>query len=411
MSNHLAVATVTAVLRKTLQDALDSAEPQVTGARVTTTRPNAPQADLPNPGANIFLYQTTPSAALRGIDLPTRRGDTTVVQRPQAALDLHYLITFHGTDARLEPQVMLGIITRALHERPVLTRAAIEATLEDPVFDFLAGSDLADAIELARFSPIGLTVEEMSKMWSVFYQIPYVLSVAYRASVVLIESELPAHSAPLVRIPRVRLQTSLGPVVDRVISAPPGPDNAFILPGQDVILVGQGLLAPVTRVRFDTIEVIPDPAAITAGSIRVTVPAALAAGVHGVQVVHRRTAEPASFAESSNVVAFVLHPTIAAQPVDSHIDVTFTPPVGRTQHVSLLLNEVPTPAGRASRAYAFRAPVRPPTAPATSATLAIPFSDVLPGSYLVRVQVDGAESPLEFDPVVGTYNAPKLTIA
>lgn len=411
MSNHLAVATVTAVLRKALQDALDDAEPQVTGARVTTTRPNAPQADLPNPGANIFLYQTTPSAALRGIDLPTRRGDGTVIQRPQAALDLHYLITFHGTDARLEPQVMLGIVTRALHERPVLTRAAIENTLADPTFDFLAGSNLADAIELARFSPIGLTVEEMSKMWSVFYQIPYVLSVAYRASVVLIESEVAAQSAPLVRIPRVRTQISLGPIVDRVISTIAGQENAWILPGQDVVLVGQRLLAPVTRVRFDNIEVIPDPAAMSDGRIRVTVPATLAAGVHGVQVVHRRTAEPTSFAESSNVAAFVLHPTITAQRVDTSIQVTFTPAVGRTQHVSLLLSETPTPVGRASRGYAFRAPVRPPTAPATAATLAIPFTDVVPGGYLVRVQVDGAESPLTFDPAVGAYNAPKLTIA
>lgn len=206
MSNHLAVATVTAVLRKTLQDALDSADPQIAGARVTTTRPNAPQADLPNPGANIFLYQATPSAALRGADLPTRAGDQTVLRRPQAALDLHYLITFHGADARLEPQVMLGIVTRALHERPVMTRAAIEATLADPVFEFLAGSDLADAIDLARFSPVGLTVDEMAKMWQVFYQIPYVLSVAYRASVVLIESELATHRGPPVQTTRVRSQ-------------------------------------------------------------------------------------------------------------------------------------------------------------------------------------------------------------
>ncbi len=411
MSNHLAIATVTAALRKSLQDALDGADPQVAGARVTTTRPNAPQADLPNPGANIFLYQTIPSAALRGIDLPTRTGDATVIQRPQAALDLHYLVTFHGADARLEPQVMLGIVTRALHERPVLTRAAIESTLADPTFDFLQGADLADAIDLVRFSPIGLTIEEMSKLWSIFYQIPYVLSVAYRAAVVLIEGALSAQHALLVRVPRVRLQALTGPVVDRVVSATPGQQNVWILPGEDVVLVGQHLLAPVTRVRFDDIEVVPAPAAMTDERIQVTVPAALAAGVHGVQVVHRSTAEPASLAASSNVAAFVLHPTITAQLVNTDVQVTFTPPVGRTQHVTLLLNEVPAPEGRASRAYALRAPARPPSAPDTAATLTIPLTGVAPGSYLVRVQVDGAESPLVFDTTVNAYNAPKLTIA
>src|SRR6185503_1763372 len=219
MSNHLAIATVTAVLRKTLQDALDAAQPSVPGARVTTVRPNAPQADLPNPGVNIFLYQTTPSETLRNMDLPRRRGDMTVIQPPQAALELHYLLTFHGADPRLEPQVMHGIVTRALHERPVITRAAIEATLADPVFSFLLGSDLADAIDLARVSPVALTVDEMGKLWSVFYQIPYVLSAAYRASVVFIESQVQAQSAPPVRTPRVRMQAHAGPSVDRVVSA------------------------------------------------------------------------------------------------------------------------------------------------------------------------------------------------
>jgi len=411
MSNHLAIATVTAVLRKTLQDALDAAQPSVPGARVTTVRPNAPQADLPNPGVNIFLYQTTPSETLRNMDLPRRRGDMTVIQPPQAALELHYLLTFHGADPRLEPQVMHGIVTRALHERPVITRAAIEATLADPVFSFLLGSDLADAIDLARVSPVALTVDEMGKLWSVFYQIPYVLSAAYRASVVFIESQVQAQSAPPVRTPRVRMQAHAGPSVDRVVSATaPNDAQAWILPGQDVVLVGRRMQSPVTRVRFGDVEVIPDPAATTEDRIRVTLPASLAAGVQGVQVVHRRTAEPSTSQAASNVAPFVLHPTITAQRIGSNLRVSFAPPVGRRQHVAVLLNEVPTPNGRDSRAYMFRAPARTSSDPNTAASLDVPFNGVVPGDYLVRVQVDGAESPLTFDPVLGVYNAPKLTI-
>jgi uncharacterized protein DUF4255 len=413
MSNHLAIATVTAALRKTLQDALDAAQPQVTGARVTTTRPNAPAADLPSPGVNIFLYQTTPSAALRNADLPRRRGDGTVLQPPQAALDLHYLLTFHGADPRLEPQIMHGIASRALHQQPLIPRATIQAALADPVFDFLAGSDLADAVELVRVSPVALSVEEMARLWQVFYQIPYVLSAAYRASVVLIESEIQAHSALPVRTTRLVVQAALGPSVDRVVSAadPSGRGQTPILAGQDVVLLGRNLLAPVTRVRFGALEVIPDPSAIRDDRIQVALPAALSPGVHGAEVVHRVTAAPPTAESGSNVVPFVLQPTITAAQAGGNLQVSFTPPVGRTQRVAILLDEIPTPVGRASRSYVFRAPPRPPTAPDTAATLTIPFTGVTPGSYLVRAQVDGAESPVGYDPAARIYNTPQLTIA
>jgi uncharacterized protein DUF4255 len=412
MSNHLAIATVTAVLRKTLQDALDAAQPQVAGARVTTTRPNAPAADLPNPGVNIFLYQTTPSTTLRNADLPRRGADSTVLQQPQAALDLHYLLTFHGADPRLEPQIMHGIATRALHQQPVVTRAAIEATLADPVFDFLQGSDLADAVERVRVSSVALTVDEMAKLWQVFYQIPYVLSAAYRASVVLIEGELQARSALPVRATRLRVQASSGPSVDRLVSAADTSERGQvpILAGQDLVLTGRNLQAPVTRVRFGDLEVIPDPAAVSDTRIRVTPPATLLAGVQGVEVVHRRTAEPATAESGSGVAPFVLHPTITAQRNGTNLTVSFTPPIGRTQRVAVVLNEVLAPASREPNSYVFRAPPRLPTDPDTAATLSIPFSGVAAGNYLVRAQVDGAESPVAFDPIAGIYNAPSVTI-
>jgi len=412
MSNHLAIATVTAVLRKTMQDALDDAQPQLSGARVTTARPNAPSADLPNPGVNIFLYQTTPSATLRNLDLPRRSPDNLIVQQPQAALDLHYLLTFHGADPRLEPQIAHGIATRALHQQPVITRQAIQSTLADPVFDFLVGSDLGDAVELARVSAVALSVEEMAKLWSVFYQIPYVLSAAYRASDVLIQSEVQAQRALPVRTTRLHMQASTGPIVDRVVSAADtsGVGQTPILAGQDVVVVGRHLQAPVTRLRFGELEVIPAPAETTDTRIRVALPPGVLAGVQGVEVVHRRTAEPATSEAASNVVPFVLHPAITATQSGTNLIVGFTPPVGRSQRVTVVLNEIPTPTGRDSRTYVFRASPRSAADPDAAATLNIPFTGVVPGSYLVRAQVDGAESLVTFDAAAGTYNAPKLTI-
>lgn len=193
MSNHLSIAAVTATLRHILQRAIDSDQPNIPEAKVSTVRPNAPAADLPTTGINIVLYRVTPNASLRNADLPTRRGDNTVVKRPRAALDLHYILSFYGDEKRLEPQILLASAVRALHASPALDRDAIAPAVQDAAvpFPFPDDVDLADDPEMVRLSPTALSLEELSKLWSVFFQMPYVLSIAYQASVLFIEAPLP----------------------------------------------------------------------------------------------------------------------------------------------------------------------------------------------------------------------------
>jgi hypothetical protein len=205
MSNFLAIATVTATLGRVLQGAVGA---DVPGALVTAVRPDGPNSGVPDTGVNLFLYQVTPNAQWRNQDLPTRRADGTVAQRPQAALDLHYLLSFYGAEVELEPQRLLGSALRTLHARPLLDRAAVVNAIAANAF--LAGSDLADAVESVRFTPMSLNLEELSKLWSVFFQTTYVLSVAYRASVVL----LTADAQPLLA----------QPVAARVVQARPSLD-------------------------------------------------------------------------------------------------------------------------------------------------------------------------------------------
>jgi hypothetical protein len=47
--------------------------------------------------------------------------------------------------------------------------------------------------------------------------------------------------------------------------------------------------------------------------------------------------------------------------------------------------------------------------PAPASNVIIPIMDVEAGTYLVRVQVDGAESPLGTD-ADGVFDSPQLTI-
>ena len=160
--------------------------------------------------------------------------------------------------------------------------------------------------------------------------------------------------------------------------------------------------------------------------IVLALPPSLRAGVQGVQVVYRTsmgTPPEPHHGVDSNVAAFVLSPqviraTLATQPSNGatprsgNVTVEVAPEIGREQRVVLLLNEFDPPHDRATpgRAYSFNAPPRSQqSAPQTASTIAIPVNGVVPGRYLVRLQVDGAESPLTAG-ASGKYDSPQVTI-
>lgn len=196
MSNFLAVATVTFTLSQLIQCTITN---DVSCAGVTMARPDN-GTGLPATGVNIFLYQVMPNATWRNEDLPSRRAGGELVQRPRTAIDLHYLFSFYGDETQLEPQRLLGSVIRTLHSQPVLTRKKVyEAVTCGPAS--LNTSNLYDDIETVKFTPLPLSLEELSKLWSCFFQTKYVLSVAYIGSPVLIESDEAPQTALPVRVP------------------------------------------------------------------------------------------------------------------------------------------------------------------------------------------------------------------
>ena len=155
---------------------------------VNHARPVTSNNGQPDPSVNIYLYQVSPNGALANVDLPTRRPDGRLVKRPTVALDLHYLLTFYGDETQLVPQRIMGSVVRMLESKPVVTAELIQAVTSDADLSYLSESDLAQAAETVKFTPEPLNLEEMSKLWSVFFETPYALSLAYRASVVMIEA-------------------------------------------------------------------------------------------------------------------------------------------------------------------------------------------------------------------------------
>jgi len=422
MSNFLAIATVTASLRRMLQGVVSA---DVNGATVTTVRPTESGAGLPQTGVNVFLFQVNPNPELRNADLPTRRSSGGGIQRPTAAVDLHYLFSFYGDQGTLEPQRLLASVVRTLHARPTLTREMIRDTLADPAFAFLAGSDLDGETELVRFVPLNFGLQELSQLWTgMFQKSEYALSVAYRAAVVLLTADESTAPALPVREWRFLVETLRQPLISGVDAG--GPAEPVVL-GATVRLRGQRLQGRgLTRVRLAGQEIVPAETSDEEIRFPLSSPTvdtgALRAGVQSVQVLHPSLfgdpPEPRAGVES-NVAALVLRPLIASAetgPVSvkggkasATLTVTWEPLVGARQKAFVLLNTI---AGSAQpAAYSFAVPPRAEDAEDANVALA----GMIPGVYLVRLQVDGAESPLDVDtdpasPTFGSFTGPAIDL-
>ncbi len=186
MSNSLVIAAVTDALRGLLQNDFDTT---FDGVQVLTRAPDRVSAVNGNGNSflNLFLYHAAPNAHWRNMDIPwqVKPGETGHVP---LALNLYYLLSVYSADddERIG-HTILGRAMGILHDRPELTAAAINAALSD-----LSGQALShEEAERVRITPVALSLDEMSKLWSTF-QTQYRLSAAYEVAVVLIESEEPA---------------------------------------------------------------------------------------------------------------------------------------------------------------------------------------------------------------------------
>jgi len=396
VSNFLAVATATKALQVFLAQAV--MEVQV-GATVDTRKP---PADPPQePLITVFLYQVTPNAALRNRDAVTRASDGTVLKKPQLAVDLHYLISFFGSESELVPQRLLGAVAGALHEQPTLTRADIDTAASQPP---LLGADLAASPQLVRFTPAQLDLDDMSKLWSTMFQTPYALSLVYQAAAVLLDGKsTPAAGKPVLRR-RIAVESFTRPVIDSVLSlapnSPPGtpPDDSAVTKDRELVLIGSNLGRPGLK------AVVGGAAATVLRSrddlVVLAQPTGLPSGVHPVQLRYDVTfGKPATARPwlESNAAPYVRRPRVldASREANGDVRLTLDIPAEPQQRVTVLLDEQAPPGEPHSYQFTAKFPLAPGPDPVEEFT--VPINDVAAGTYLVRVQIDGAQSPLTFD--------------
>ncbi|MGW8375350.1 DUF4255 domain-containing protein [Streptomyces sp. ODS28] len=378
MSNAHAVATVTAALQHLLTAGLRHFA--ITGE--VTARPPDKARRFDNNQLNVFLYHVSVDPALRTMNpsglLPGESG------LPSLPLALHYVISAYGeNNDDIEAHRLLGRAMSVLHDHPILGPVEFTALVGE--------TDLDLQVERVRVTPQPLGVEEMYRLWMAF-QTQYRISAAYEVSVILIDSTRP-HRTPLPVLARgendggVTAQTGVVAPFPAVDSYRTPSGRPAVLTGDQVTLAGHHL-ADARTVRFRHRLAAPEtvvPTTVSADSVRVTVPQTLPAGLCTAEVLFDgdRASNELPVPLAPRVVNGLPAQVIRTATGSVRVELTCLPAPVTGQQVSLLLGE---------RQIAAEPQGAGPGAPGPGTAFTVERAE--PGEYLVRVRIDGVDSPL-----------------
>jgi Pvc16 N-terminal domain len=415
MSSPLAIAAVTAALKDLLNDGLMNHDLSSVGSfTVTASPPDRITTGTNEPNQlNVFLYQVTSNSGWRNVDLPSRDAKGNVISNAPLALDLHYMLTAYGSQD-LNAEILLGYAMEVLHETPVLTRtqlrtvlgatSPVDGTILPSPFGNLSAIDLADQVELIKLSPVFLSSEELSKMWTAM-QARYRPTMAYIASVVLIQPSGGARAAlPVLN----RGKDDTGPVA----IASPFPTLAGVRPavsdalpamrlGDDLLISGTNLnaqgtmVAVLENVQAGLVQQLNPAPSPTSGAMTVHLPAiaedanSMNLWASGTYIVRVQVIRPNLPPWTTNGVPVALAPLITVTPTsamagDINLTVTCTPRLLPSQQsrTNLIFGAQPV----IPKSITTPADTKQPT------TLLFTIPAVVAGNYLVRLRVDGIDS-------------------
>jgi hypothetical protein len=394
MSNALAIAGTTLTLQSILQKEIlsDPNDTDLNDTTVTILPPDKARGNSTANQLNLFLYQILPNAAWRNMNIPNqvKPGE---VGNPPLALTLHYLLTAFGKDndtALPYAHHLLGKAMSILYDHPLLgpdeIRAATAASFP--------ANDLDKQLERIRITLQPLSLEEISKLWTGLVT-QYRLSVGYEVSVALIDSSQPKRiSLPvLTRGPQDQGIISQGnlippfPALEQILF--PNNQPAARL-GDILILAGNHLDGSSPGLVFNhplwtaPVEIAPQPGG-TASQVSVQIPnspATWPAGFYTVWLLVQRSGE--TYRRATNQLTFALAPKIGITPASAaglnvSYTITCSPEVRPEQRASLLLADQDIPAD--------------PHATQTG-TLTFQAQNLSPGTYYVRLRLDGIDSLL-----------------
>jgi hypothetical protein len=371
VSGSAEIATVTAALRNLLAEGM-APDPDLADTVFTTQPPDLARTDAVTANQlNLFLYRAAVNPAWSNLSVPGRVAPGEDAP-PPLALTLSYLLTAYGRDndaRRPFSHLLLGRAMGVLHDNPILAAAPP------------AEAGLRRNIPPIRLTLQPLSLDDISKLWSGF-QTHYRLSVAYEASVVLIESARPVRTPPPALRLGLRSDALPGgamPLLDRPHAAQ-SPQS-----GDLVVLMGSGLLgdATIRLTQGGRSWDLPAQAAAQGDRVQFTLPAKDGPSAGWSTVTARLTRGTQTV--TSNTLPLAIAPRIVSplpmtvrQKADGvELEFEVTPPVRPEQTVSLLLGSRETPVTSRS---------------AGGRTLHVTVRGLAAGSYLLRLRVDGVDS-------------------
>lgn len=438
MPGGFAIAALGEALRFRVEQMIlrhDSA--QVGNVSVVARSPEELSSNPPNNRVtlSVFAYHFTVNPGWQSSrPLPYGAGGQRR-ENPLLALDARFVLTAYGPEPEYERA--LGIAMLALHETHRITREILEAAAANII---PPGSPLPAALgELAeqeapiKCTPLAMNPEELSQVWSTLNAGVHP-GMCYEVGTLLMEHVAPRDVAPPVAEPRLGVRLLNRPNITRMQFAPPPAaeadfhHRAVASPGDAFRLYGAGLRGEITEIKVGRRILPVDPVTARPDLLEGTLPSDLRPGLVTAQVRHSwdkpegEEPPPASGtipAELSNLMPLAIRPVLAATPVTlsnrrtddgvTLFDATlhFDVDVGAQQDVELFLRATTPDADGHFTGYSFAAsPETPP--PALVSTRTCIIAGVEPGDYILRVQVDGAESELERDAT--GYSGPIVTV-
>jgi hypothetical protein len=400
MGDYKTAAAVTRAIAHVVREAL--ARHQLLGeVDVTIASPHQVSANrgTRRKSINLFLYHVRPTPSLRNRDLPVYESER-MVNVPSIGLDLYYLLSFYGAAPNdLEAERLLGLTVAALNAHPLLNQSDFVASAEPGE----ASSGIIDTVSVV---PMTLTIEEMQRLWAMFPNVPYTLSMSYCASSALIVGdEIAAPQPPVAsggkpgRSPD-DTQTQPSPVITSV-AATSGANQPIVF-GDSLRIQGRGLAAERVAVAIAGLRLKPTEVSADAITVALT-DLRLRAGDQPLQVL-QLDAHPAPgpladarVRAASNELTVTLRPQLdsvtlgktkqtATATCSGRLDLRVRPKPSAGQRAGIVLYRV-----GGGPSYAFSVDVNA----FARGVLPAHFSDVPVGSYVVEFEIDGAASLLQ----------------
>jgi hypothetical protein len=130
---------------------------------------------LPDQGLSLFLYKISENPFLKNDDfIQENHGNPEILKKPPLPLDLYYLVTPYGNGTT--KLINIEKILQLFYEQPILREGVLPRDLVDR-----GNKEIKIVLN-------DLTIEQVNHIWSMFPNKPFILSISYIVTPILLET-------------------------------------------------------------------------------------------------------------------------------------------------------------------------------------------------------------------------------